>query len=133
MGEQIPLVDYLVLSDEGPYLVSKECKGCGALYFDRRNGCGHCAGKEFVERRLSNTGTLRAFTIVHRAAPGVPIPYISAVVDLATGGVVKANLVDVDPDPRQIRPKMPVELTTFVAGTDHEGNEAVAFGYRPAG
>jgi hypothetical protein len=27
---------------------------------------------------------------------------------------------------------MPVKLTTFVAGTDDDGTEAVAFGFEPA-
>ena len=66
-----------------------------------------------------------------RAAPGVPTPYVSAVVDLDGGGVVKANIVDVDPDPAKIELGMPVRLTTFVAGTDDEGTEAVAFGFAP--
>jgi uncharacterized OB-fold protein len=72
---------------------------------------------------------VRAFTIVHRAAPGVPAPFVSAVVDLEGGGVVKANLIGVEPDPDQIKLGMPVRLATFVAGTDDEGTEAVAFGY----
>lgn len=133
MGKRIPLVDYLVLADGGPYLVANECGGCGALYFDRRNACARCAGTVFGERRVASSGTLRAFTVVHRAAPGVATPYVSAVVDLEGGGVVKANLVGVDPDPEGIGLGMPVELTTFVAGVDDEGTEAVAFGYRPVG
>lgn len=125
------MVDYLNLADEGAYLSAKECSECGALYFDRRVACAKCGGRDFGERRLSNRGTLRAFTIVHRAAPGIATPYVSAVVDLDGGGVVKANLVDVDPDPEHVELGLPVELTTFLAGTDDEGTEAVAFGYRP--
>ena len=69
---------------------------------------------------------------MHRAAPGVPTPYVSVVVDLDGGGVVKANLVNVEPDPDHVRFGMPVRLTTYVAGTDDEGTEAVAFAYEPA-
>jgi len=131
MGKQIPLVDYLVLADEGPHLVAKECAECGALYFDRRNACAKCGKREFGERTLTDRGRVRAFTIVHRAAPGVPTPYVSSVIDLDGGGVVKANLVDVAADPEVVHLGMSVELTTFVAGTDDDGNEAVAFGFRP--
>ena len=131
MVKQMSLVDYLVLADEGPHLVAKECTECGSLYFDRRNACGKCGKREFGEKRLADAGVLRAFTIVYRAAPGVPTPYVSAVVDLEGGGVVKSNLVEIDLDPDQIRLGMPVELTTFVAGTDDDGTEAVAFGFRP--
>jgi uncharacterized protein len=132
MGTRIPMVDYLVLEAGDEHLVSRCCTSCQALYFDRRNACAHCGGREFASRRLSNDGSLRAFTIVHRAAPGVPTPYVSAVVDLDGGGVVKANLVGVDPEPDGIDLGMKVRMTTFAAGTDDEGTEAVAFGYEKA-
>jgi uncharacterized OB-fold protein len=81
---------------------------------------------------VADTGTVRTFTIVHRAAPGVPTPYVSIVVDLDGGGVVKANLLNVDPSPDAVRVGMKVRLTTYVAGVDDEGTEAVAFAYEPA-
>lgn len=127
------MVDYLVIDEkDGPHLSSHFCEACGALYFDRRNACAKCGGTTFGRRRLADKGTVRAFTIVQRAAPGVPSPYVSAVVDLDGGGVVKANLVEVEPNPEKIKLGMPVEMVTFVAGTDDEGTEAVAFGYAPA-
>ena len=36
MGQQVPLVDYLVLGDS-PHLVANQCDACGARYFDHRN------------------------------------------------------------------------------------------------
>ena len=104
----------------------------GALYFDRRNADARSGKPGFERRRLANTGTVRTFTIVHRAAPGVPTPYVSVVVDLDEGGVVKGNLVNVEPDPDRVKVGMPVRLTTYVAGTDDEGTNAVAFAYEPA-
>src|ERR1700694_5915702 len=112
MGTRIPMVDYLVLEAGDEHLVSRCCTKCQALYFDRRNACAHCGGRECAPRRLSNDGSLRAFTIVHRAAPGVPTPYVSAVVDLDGGGVVKANLLNVEPAPAIVQFGMPVRLTT---------------------
>ena len=128
---RVPVVDYLVLDDESPHLVAKSCTGCGALFFDRRNACASCGGRSFTERALETTGTVRAFTIVKRAAPGVPVPYVSSVVDLDGGGVVKANIKDVEPDPEHLRLGMKVRLSTFACGTDAEGTEAVAFGFVP--
>jgi len=130
-GGRIPVVDYLVLEGD-PHLVAHACTGCGALYFDRRNACAKCGRTAFDRRPLATTGVLRSFTIVSRAAPGVPVPYVSAVVELEGGGVVKANLVDVEPDPAKIELNMPLSMTTFVCGTDEEGTDAVAFGFRPA-
>jgi uncharacterized OB-fold protein len=126
------MVDYLVLDDGEPHLVANACTACGALYFDRRNACARCGAGDFTKQGLANDGQVRAFTIVHRASPGVPAPYVSAVVDLDGGGVVKANIVDVDPAPEKISLGMRVKMTTFVAGTDDDGTEAIAFGFAPA-
>ena len=128
---RIAVVDYLVLDDD-PHLEANACTGCGALFFDRRNACARCGRTEFDRRALGATGVVRSFTIVQRAAPGVPVPYVSSVVELDGGGVVKANLVEVDPDPAKIELGMQVALTTFVCGTDDEGTDAVAFGFHPA-
>src|SRR5580658_1655068 len=123
MAQQLPYVSYLELGRD-PHLVAQQCRSCGALFLDRRNACASCGGLDFSARRLSDDGTLRAFTIVHRASPGVTVPYVSAIVDLAGGGVVKANLVGVEPDPDRITLGMRVSLTTFVVGTDAEGTQA---------
>jgi uncharacterized OB-fold protein len=132
MGKTMPIVDYLVLDDGAPYLVANESVESGALYFDRRNADAKTGATGFRRRRVADTGTVRTFTIVHRAAPGVPTPYVSIVVDLDGGGVVKANLLNVDPSPDAVRVGMKVRLTTYVAGVDDEGTEAVAFAYEPA-
>jgi uncharacterized OB-fold protein len=125
VAKQIPVVDYLALG-ERPHLIGQLCVRCGASYFDRRNACAKCFGTEFTTSTLASQGTLRAFTFVHRAKRS----YVSAIVDLDGGGVVKANLLGVD-CPEQITARMPVVLDTYVMGTDDEGTEAVAFGYRP--
>lgn len=126
----MPIVSYLRL-DDPPVLVAQACEDCGARYFDRRNACARCGGRSFCERELPRSGRLRSFTVVHRAAPGVSVPFISAIAELDDGSSVKANLVEVEPDPERIMLGGPLELTTWVHGTDSEGTEAVAFGFRP--
>jgi uncharacterized OB-fold protein len=132
MGKQIPIVDYLVLDDGVPHLAAWESVDSGALYFDRRNADAKSGGTEFRRKSLASTGKVRSFTIVHRTVPGVPAPYVSAVVDLDGGGTVKGNVVNVPPDPEHVKLGMPVRLTTFVAGTDDDGTEAIAFAFEPA-
>ena len=44
---------------------------------------------------------------------------------------MKANVVNVEPEPEKLSLGMKVRLTTFVAGTDDEGTNAVAFGFEP--
>jgi uncharacterized OB-fold protein len=132
MAKTIPIVDYLVLDDGPPHLVAQESVESGALYFDRRNADAKSGKPGFKARRVADTGTVRTFTIVHRAAPGVPTPYVSIVVDLDGGGVVKANLLNVDPTPEAVTVGMKVKMTTYAVGTDDEGTEAIAFAYEPA-
>ena len=131
MGKQIAIVGYLVLDDGPAHLEAWEATDSGALYFDRRNADAKGGGTEFTRRKLGSTGKVRSFTIVHRAVPGVPTPYVSAIVDLDGGGVVKSNILNVEPVPEAVHLGMPVRLTTFVAGTDDDGTEAVAFGFEP--
>ena len=131
MAGRIPMVDYLVLDEKQPHLVANTCTTCGAQYFDRRNGCAKCGGTEFTKTSLGTEGKVRGYTIVHRAAPGVPVPYVSAVIDLDGGGSVKANVVDVEATPEKVPLGLPVRLVTFPVGTDDEGTEAVGFGFAP--
>lgn len=129
MANQIPLVDYLVLGDR-PRLVAHECTSCGARFFDRRNACASCGLTEFTTVDVPTEGEVRAFTIVAFAAPGIPTPFIAAVVDCG-GTSVRANLINVPPDPEHVRLAMPVRLATQVVGTDEEGTEAIGFGFEP--
>ena len=128
---RIPVVDYLVLGGE-PHLEANACSACGALFFDRRNACARCGKLDFTRKALATTGTVRSFTIIHRAAPNVPVPYVSSVIELDGGGVVKANLMDAGAAPDKIDLGMRVRMTTFTCGRDEEGTEAVAFGFTPA-
>ena len=81
--------------------------------------------------RVRNQGVVKSFTIVHRAAPGIPVPFVSAIVETADGTSVRSNLVNCDPDPETVRLGMKVRLTTYAMGTDDNGTTAVAFGYEP--
>ncbi len=130
MASQVPLVDYLVLEPE-PHLVAHECSDCGARFFDRRNACASCSGRSFRSVALSPTGQLDTFTIVHHAAPDVRVPFVAGVVDCG-GTSVAANIINTEPDPEHVAIGMQVRLATFSLGTDHDGTEAIGFGFEPA-
>jgi len=129
LGQQIPLVDYLVLGDD-PHLVARECTGCGARFFDRRNACASCSGTDFAPARVATEGELRAFTIVSFAAPGVQVPFVAGVVD-CDGTSVRGNIVNIDPDPEHVHTGLAVRLTTVPVGADSAGTEAIGFGFEP--
>ncbi len=130
MADPIPFVEYLVLGDN-PHLVANECTACGARFFDRRNACASCSNTEFKKASLATQGTLRTFTIVSFAAPGIPVPFVSAIVD-CDGTSVRGNIVNCPPDPEHVKLGMPVRLTTFPIGADGQGVEAINFAFEPA-
>ena len=80
---------------------------------------------------VSTTGEVLAYTIVAFAAPGVPVPFVAALVD-CDGTSVRGNLINVDPDPEHVKLGMKVRLATYSVGTDDESNEAIGFGFEPA-
>jgi uncharacterized OB-fold protein len=127
----VPLVSYLALAPF-PHLVAQECAGCGARYFDRRNGCAACPGTVFRPAAVAVEGTVRTFTVVYVAAPGVRVPFVAAVVDCG-GTRVRACLVNVPADPGCVRVGMRVRLAVYSLGADDHGTEAVGFGFEPAG
>lgn len=127
----VPIVNYLMLDDGAPHLVAQECTNCGARYLATRLACAHCGKREFSPRTLPTTGEVGSFTIIHRAAPGVRTPYVSAIVDLDDGTTVKSNLVGCPADDNAVRLHMRVRLITFTAAKDDEGTAAIAFGFEP--
>jgi uncharacterized OB-fold protein len=130
-----PIVPFLRLPDEGePYLAGQRCTRCGAVYLGQRRACSKCTAEgPFEEIRLSRKGTLWVWSIVHQSMPGVPVPYVVGVVDLPEGVSVRCNLIGVEPDPAKLRFGMPVEMTTGISQQDRDGNDVVAFYFRPAG
>jgi uncharacterized OB-fold protein len=127
---QIPLVDYLAL-EPAPHLVANECTACGAKFFGLRYACASCSGTQFRPADIPTTGEVVSFSIVAFAPPGVPTPFVPAVVDCG-GTWVRANLINVDPDPAKIWLGQKVRLATYSLGNDKVGTEGVGFGFEPA-
>jgi uncharacterized OB-fold protein len=129
MGAQIPMVDYLVLGDK-PHLMANECTKCHARYFDRRNACANCFATDFTKVAVATEGVVRSFTIVSFAAPGVPVPYVSTIVD-CDGTSVRGNMINVNADPEHVHLGQKVRLATYSLGADGGGTEAIGYGFEP--
>jgi uncharacterized protein len=126
----VPVVNYFVPEGKSPHLLAWVCDACGARYLERRNGCGRCAGRAFTRQQVSGSGTVKTYTVVWRNAPSVATPFVSCVVDLGDGLVVKSNLVGIDPaavDPGVLG--KPVELVASNLGTDADGTVARTFAF----
>ena len=103
------------------------------MYLGTRVACSRCTARgRFEEIPLSRRGTLWVYSIVHQSVPGAPVPYVAAIVDLPEGVAVRCTLVDVPPDAAALRFGMPLEMTTGVSQQDRDGNDVVAFWFRPA-
>jgi uncharacterized OB-fold protein len=132
-----PILPFLKL-EPSPHLVGSKCGGCGAVFLDlKRTACSKCgATNRFTQIPLSNKGNVWVFSVIHQSFPGIKTPYITAIIDLPEGVSVKSNLIDVDPEELQKNPKMafgmPVEMVANVVAKDRQGNEVVAFQYRPS-
>jgi uncharacterized protein len=131
----LPVVPFLKIPADGdPYLEGCVCKRCSATFLGARTVCSKCSARDQMEaKRLSNQGTLHAYSIVHRSFPGVAVPYVSAIVDLEGGGSVKGNLIDVEPDPAKIRFGMPVEVVyrDALGRKDGDGNAYLSYFFQP--
>lgn len=131
----LPAVDFLKIPEKGePYLEGWKCSACGAIVLGERPACPKCTARGTLEPvRLSNKGTLYAYSIVCRSFPGIDVPYVSAIVDLEGGGTVKGNLVDVEPDPAKIPFDMPVEVVyrDALGRKDREGHSYLSYFFRP--
>ena len=144
-AELRPIVPYLVLpsADLGEaYLQGLQCKGCGQtfLYAPTRRACAVCAGHaadQFTKVRLSDRGEVWVYTIVHQSWPGIPTPFVGAIVDVAVEGqpertvAVRANIAGIEPDPKNVKLGMKVRMKVAAVHKDKEGNDVVAFHYVP--
>ena len=130
----LPVVDFLKIPEDGePYLEGSRCAQCGATFLGERSACSSCGARDQLESiRLADQGELYVYSIVHRSFPGVEVPYVSAIVDLEGGGTVKGNLINVEPEPEQIKMGMPVELVFKKdPRKDAEGNEYLTYYFQP--
>lgn len=132
-GGERPIVPFLALGEK-PYLIGLRCRTCDAIYLKSgRVACAKCgAARDFEEIALSDHGSLWVYSIVHQSVPGVPTPYVSAIVDLPEKVSVRCTLVDVAPDPAALSFGMPVRMVTRKVRTDQEGRDVIAFFFRPA-
>ncbi len=132
-----PIIPTLKLEPK-PHLVASKCGACGALFLDlKRVACSKCgAAGNFSQVALSDKGKVWVFSVIHQSVPGIKTPYVTAIVDLPEGISVKSNLIEVDPEDLQKNPQkafgMPVEMVVNPVAKDRQGNDVMAFQFRPS-
>src|SRR5258708_5011055 len=132
-----PIIPILKLQPK-PHLVAVKCGGCGALFLDlKRLACSKCGSAgNFAPMALFDKGKGYVFSGIHQSFSWIKTPYVTAIVDLPEGISVKSNLIDVDPEDLQKNPQkafgMAVDLVVNPVSKDRQGNEVMAFQFRPS-
>jgi uncharacterized OB-fold protein len=117
-----------------PFIEAQRCRACGVMVAEVRLACPACLSRDgFDAVRAAQTGTLRAYSIVKRSYPGIPTPFVSAIVDLDDGLTLKANLVDAGFEPDAFAPNMKVVLqfNDALGRKDAEGRAYVGYQFEP--
>jgi uncharacterized protein len=80
-------------------LVVPRCDKCGQHFFPPERLCPACGSDLWSGADCAGTGSVIAFTVVHRApSPDFDVPYVVAVVELDEGCELLTNLVAAEPD-----------------------------------
>lgn len=96
-----------VNEDSAPYWASarkhalkiQRCSACDRHRFYPTAICHFCGSLDFVWTPIEGTGTVHSYTVVHRAGVGAfaaRMPYTVALVTLAEGPVMMANVLTAD-------------------------------------
>jgi len=133
-GELRPIKPYVQLPPgAAPYLAGLVCNACGEVLLggEQRFACPKCGGRKgFADKKLASTGRVYIYTVVERSFPGIVTPFVSVIVDLDGGGVLKGNLRNVNL--AKLRFDMPVKVVFGDAGrTDKQNNAYVAYFFEP--
>jgi uncharacterized OB-fold protein len=110
-------------------LKAEVCEICHNTIFPPRDVCPHCAEQKQSWTNLSGRGEVYSYTTLHSAPSGFEeyTPYMVALVKLAEGPMVTAQLTDVDAE--EVFIGMPVEMVT--RKLSQEGDEGqILYGYK---
>ncbi len=111
-------------------LVGEICPHCDAKLFPPRDVCPECGGEAKNLYSFSGRGEVYSYTTVYEPPAGYEeySPYTVALVKLAEGPLVTAQLTDVDQDKVEIG--MPVEMVTRRLRSDGDERGLLVYGYK---
>ena len=111
-------------------LVGEVCPHCDAKLFPPRDVCPECGGEAKNLYNFSGRGEVYSYTTVYEPPAGYEeySPYTVALVKLAEGPLVTAQLTDIDQDKVEIG--MPVEMVTRRLRSDGDERGLLVYGYK---
>ena len=139
MATRIPIDETLLTTPLDPVeqvrLKGTKCRNCGEVFFGKRPSCENCTSDDLEEILLSRRGKLYTYTIIGHKPPGDykgPDPFVpfgEGLVELPEGLRIVAPLtVNKNED---IKIGMDLELLVEKLYVDEEGNEVMAFKFKP--
>ena len=117
-------------SDDG-YLIGSRCRDCGAVAFPKRVVCHQYLSENVEEKPLSKRGKLASFTVAWAAPEGIQPPIILGYVDLPEGVRIFSMLTGCPPERDALQPGQEMELTFEEVKKDEDGNQLIAFKFKP--
>jgi uncharacterized OB-fold protein len=111
-------------------LVGEVCPHCDEKIFPPRDICPECGGEAKTEFSFSGHGEVYSYTKVYDAPAGYEdvAPYTVAMVKLAEGPMVTAQLTDIEP--KSVSIGMPVEMVTRRLRSDGDERGLLVYGYK---
>lgn len=116
---------------EKAHLVGTHCRNCGEYLLGRRDVCPNCFSNNVEKVALSDRGKLTNFVVVRVNTPTWkgPVPYALGEVTLPEHVVVLAQIIGIPIEDVKVGQEM--ELAVEKAIEDEEGNDIMAFRWRP--
>ena len=110
-------------------LVGEVCPNCNGKIFPPRDVCPTCEKEAKTPFAFSGVGEVYSYSTVYQAAAGYEkaTPYTVAMIRLAEGPLVSAQLTDIDD--KDVAIGMPVEMVTRVLREDGDRGMLV-YGYK---
>lgn len=119
---------------EKPQLIGSKCLDCGEIFFPKKATgiCTNCQSRNLEEIKLTGKGKIYSFTVVMQQPPEYyrgPVPYGEGFVELPEGVRVETLFTGCNPD--ELKIGMDVEMVIEKLHEDGEGNEVIAYKFRP--
>lgn len=115
-------------------LIGSKCNNCGEVTIGKASYCPNCVSEDMKEIPLSRRGKLWTYTVIRHRPPGNyrgPDPFVpfgEGLVEMPEGIQVLSVL---DGDVDALRIGMDLELVVYKLYRDEEGNDVVAFKFKP--
>ncbi len=119
---------------EKPRLVAGHCTKCGETFIPKQNLCPNCCTPTVQDAAVGPKGKLYSFTNVNSAGPAQyeyrgPVPYGVGLIEFPEGLRIYAPLTEWDP--AKLKIGMTVEMVLEPLFTDQEGNDVIAYKFKP--